>query len=85
MFKVCVSNYVHSNSVLRPEALVNYADKKDKGLGVIYVKSKATALFIKNVLEEAKVNLYVNDVIQRYSEDGNRSRIPFRPPSYLNL
>ena len=65
---------------MRPEALANYVDKKDGGLGIIHVKSKATALLIKNILEDAKVNLYVNAVIRRYCEDEDLSPIPFRPP-----
>ena len=74
------NKYVHTNSAIRPEALVNYVDKKDGGLGIIHVKSKATALLIKNILEAAKVNLYVNAVIRRYCEDEDLSPIPFRPP-----
>ena len=80
------NKYVHANSALRPEALANHVDKKDGGLGVIHVKSKATAHFIKNLLEEAETNLYVNAVMQKYCEDEDISPIPFRrPTSYLKL
>ena len=78
---VSMSNkYVHANSALQPEALANYVDKKDGGLGVIHVKSKATALFMKNLLEEAETNLYVKAVMRKYCEDQDISPIPARPP-----
>ena len=61
------------------KSLISYI-LKDGGLGIIHVKSKATALLIKNILEDAKVNLYVNAVIRRYCEDEDLSPIPVRPP-----
>ena len=36
--------------------------------------------FDKDILEDAKVNLYVNAVIRRYCEDEDLSPIPVRPP-----
>ena len=74
------NKYVHSNSSLRPETIANYADKKSGGLGVVYVKSKATALFIKNLLDDAKTNLYISAVMRKYCENEEISPIPFRPP-----
>ena len=74
------NKYVHANSALRPETLANYVDKKDGGLGVIHVKSKTTALFVKNLLEEGKTNLYVNAVMRKYCEDEDILPIPVRPP-----
>jgi len=71
------NRYIHSNSALRPEAIENYVDKKNGGLGIIYVKSKATALFI---LKDAEVNLYTNAVIQKYCEEEELSPVPLRPP-----
>ena len=76
-----ISNrYVHSNSSLRPEAIANYVDKKDGGLGVIHVKSKAIALFVKNLMKEAEVNLYINAVIRKYCEEEDLSPTPLKPP-----
>ena len=76
-----ISNrYVHSNSSLRPEAIANYVDKKDGGLGVIHVKSKAIALFIKNLMKVAEVNLYINAVIRKYCEEEDVSPTPLKPP-----
>ena len=76
-----ISNrYVHSNSALRPESIANYVDKKNGGLGVIHVKSKATALLIKNLIKEAEVNLYMNAVFRKYCEEEDLSSVPLKPP-----
>ena len=74
------NKYIHSNSALRPEAISNYANKRTGGLGTIHVKSKATAILIKNVLNDAKVNLYMNAVVRKYCDEEDLLPIPSRPP-----
>ena len=48
------------------------------------MKSKASELFMKNLLEEAETNLYVNAVMQKYCEDEDISPIPPRRPPFLS-
>ena len=44
------------------------------------MKSKAIAVFIKNLLDEAKTNLYTSAVMRKYCENKEILPIPFRPP-----
>ena len=43
--------------------------KKEGGLQINHVRSKAMALFIKNLLEEALTNIYLDAVVRKFCLD----------------
>ena len=80
------NNYIYSDSFLRPEKVVNYLSRDAAGLGSIHVKSKCTALFIKNLLCEALSgdNCYLNAVIRKYCDGEDLTPAPVKPPYLTN-
>ena len=73
------NDYIYASSNLRPEQIANYLSKEDGGLGTVHVKSKAKALFIKNILEESGSNIYMNAVVRKYCKDEEVYPIPVKP------
>ena len=76
------NHYVHADCFLKPENMANYLPKNKMGLGIVHVRTKALALFIKNLLSEAKsdVNCYMSAVVEHYCCNVNLEPIPVRPP-----
>ena len=76
------NHYVHADCFLKPENMANYLPKNKMGLGIVHVLTKALALFIKNLLSEAKsdVNCYMSAVVEHYCCNVNLEPIPVRPP-----
>ena len=68
---------------LRPEKPVNYIEKREGGLQIHHVRSKAMALFIKNFLEESFTNIYLDAVVRKYCLDEEVLPAPVRP-NYLD-
>ena len=68
---------------LRPEKLVNYIERKEGGLQINHVRSKAMALFIKSLLEESFTNIYIDAVVRKYCLEEDVVPAPVRP-HYLN-
>ena len=64
---------------LRPEKPVNYIEKREGGLQIQHVRSKAMALFIKNLLEESFTNIYLDAVVRKYCLDEEVFPVPVRP------
>ena len=73
------NDYVFADCYLRPEKFVNYTGKKEGGLQINHVRSKAMALFIKNLLEEALTNIYFDTVVQKFCLDEDILSAPVRP------
>ena len=73
------NDFVHTDCYLRPEKSVNYLSKKEGGLQINHVRSKAMALFIKNFLEESLTNIYVDAVVRKYCLDEDVWPPPVRP------
>ena len=73
------NDYVYTDCYLRPEKLVNYIDKSAGGLQIVHVRSKAMALFIKNLLEESLTNIYLDAVVRKYCLDEDVLPTPVRP------
>ena len=62
------NQYIYSDCFLKPQSVANYLKRKDLGLGLVHVRSKALALLIKNILSEANSqrNCYLRAVIDYY-------------------
>ena len=73
------NDFVHTDCYLRPEKSVNYLSKKEGGLQINHVRSKAMALFIKNFLEESLTNIYLDAVVRKYCLDEDVWPPPVRP------
>ena len=73
------NDYVFADCYLRPQKLVNYIDKSAGGLQINHVRSKAMALFIKNLLEESLTNIYLDAVVRKYCLDEDVLPTPVRP------
>ena len=73
------NDYVFADCYLRPEKLVNYIERKEGGLQINHVRSKATALFIKNLLEESFTNIYIDAVVRKYCLEEDVVPAPVRP------
>ena len=73
------NDYVFADCYLRPEKCVNYMGKKEGGLKINHVRSKAMALFIKNFLEESLTNIYLDAVVRKYCLDEDVWPAPVRP------
>ena len=77
------NDYVFTDCYLRPEKPVNYINKREGGLQINHVRSKAMALFIKNLLEESFHNIYIDAVVRKYCFDEDVVPVPVRP-NYLD-
>ena len=73
------NDFVFADCYLRPEKSVNYIEKKEGGLQIQHVRSKAMALFIKNLLEESFTNIYIDAVVRKYCLDEEVFPVPVRP------
>ena len=73
------NDYVFTDCYLRPEKPINYMERRDGGLQIIHVRSKAMALFIKNLLEESFSNIYLDAVVRKYCLDEEVLPVPVRP------
>ena len=73
------NDYIFADCYLRPQKLVNYIDKSAGGLQINHVRSKAMALFIKNLLEESFTNIYLDAVVRKYCLDEDVLPTPVRP------
>ena len=77
------NDFVFADCYLRPEKPVNYIEKREGGLQIHHVRSKAMALFIKNFLEESFTNIYLDAVVRKYCLDEEVLPAPVRP-NYLD-
>ena len=73
------NDYVFVDCYLRPEKPMNYIAKKKGGLQINHVRSKAMAMFIKNLLEESCNNIYLDAVVRKYCLDEDVVPAPVRP------
>ena len=73
------NDFVFADCYLRPEKPVNYIEKREGGLQIQHVRSKAMALFIKNLLEESFTNIYLDAVVRKYCLDEEVFPVPVRP------
>ena len=75
------NHYVHSDCFLKPQNVVNYMPKSQMGLGLMNVRAKSLALFIKNILSEAYSgsNCYLSSVLDYYCQDMELEPVPVRP------
>ena len=75
------NQYVHSDCFLKPQKVANYLEKGKMGLGIVHVRTKALALFIKNILNEANPdgNCYLHAVIDYYCYGKDLETVPVKP------
>ena len=73
------NDYVYADCYMRPEKAVNYLKKHVGGLDINHVKSKARALFVKNLLEETNSNIYLDAVVRKYCKNEDVSPVPVKP------
>ena len=73
------NDYVFADCYLRPEKVVNYLEKNAGGLEINHVRSKAMALFIKNILENMNTNIYLDAVVRKYCKDEDIYPTPVKP------
>jgi len=78
------NDYVFADCYLRPEEVVNYLGKNAGGLEINHIRSKALALFIKNILEDMNTNIYIDAVVRKYCKDEDVYPCPVKP-SYLDV
>ena len=77
------NDYIFADCYLRPEKVVNYLERNAGGLGINHVRSKASALFIKNILEDTHTNLYLDAVVRKYCKSEDIYPVPVKP-SYMD-
>ena len=77
------NDYVFTYCYLRPEKPVNYINKREGGLQINHVRSKAMALFIEKLLEESFHNIYIDAVVRKHCFDEDVVPVPVRP-NYLD-
>ena len=73
------NDYVFADCFFRPQKAVNYTSKKEGGLQINHVRSKAMALFVKNFLEESCTNIYIDAVVRKYCLDEDVWPATIRP------
>ena len=74
------NQYLHSDCFLKPQIIANYLPRDQMGLGMVHVRTKSLALFIKNLLEATpETNLYLSAVIDHYCRHQECEPIPVKP------
>ena len=74
------NQYVHSDCFLKPQVVANYLPRDRMGLGVVHVKTKSLAMFIKNLLEaDPETNCYLSKVLDHYCREEDCQPSPVKP------
>ena len=78
------NHYVHADCFLKPQNVANYLPRNQMGLGIVHIRTKTLALFIKNLLLEAQsdINCYLSAVVDHFCRSFKCEPEPVRP-AYL--